>query len=154
MSGVNKVILVGHLGADPEIRATQDGREIARFSLATTETWKSKDTGEKKERTEWHRIVVFSPGLVTVVKNYVNKGSKLYIEGSLQTRKYTGEDNIEKYTTEIVLQGFNCSLTMLDSKRDNMSAPNMTHSTARVNSNDTQNHSSNLAEELEDEIPF
>ncbi len=111
---VNKVILVGNLGRDPEIRSTQDGREIATLALATSESWRDKASGERKERTEWHRIVVFSEGLVNVVKNYVKKGSKLYIEGALQTRKWTDKDGAERYSTEVVLQGFGATLTMLD----------------------------------------
>lgn len=111
---LNKVSLIGNLGQDPEIRATQDGREIANFSLATTENWKDKNTGERQSKTEWHRIVVFSQGLVGVIKNYVKKGSKLYIEGALQTRKWTDKSGIEKYTTEIVLQNYNSNLQILD----------------------------------------
>jgi len=113
---VNKVILVGNLGQDPEIRSTQDGRQIANFSIATSDSWKDKNTGERREKTEWHRVVVFNEGLVRVIQNYVKKGSKVYIEGSLQTRKWTDKSGIEKYTTEVVLQGFNCNLTMLDSR--------------------------------------
>lgn len=112
---INKVILVGNVGQDPEIRTTSDGREIANFLLATTESWKDKGSGEKKDKTEWHRIVVFSQGLVGVIKNYVKKGSKLYIEGQLQTRKWTDNQGIEKYTTEIVLQNYNSTLQIFDS---------------------------------------
>ncbi len=101
---LNKVTLIGFVGQDPEIRATQYGREIASFSLATTESWKDKSSGERKEKTEWHKIVVFSQGLTGIIKNYVKKGSKLYIEGSLVTRKWTDKNGVEKYTTEIVLQ--------------------------------------------------
>lgn len=115
---VNKVILVGNVTRDPEIRSTQDGREIANFSLATNESWKDKNSGERKEKVEFHRITVFNENLVTVVKNYVKKGSKLYIEGALQTRKWTDKDGVEKYSTEVVLQGFNGTLTMLDSRKD------------------------------------
>ncbi len=113
---VNKVILVGNLGQDPEIRSTQDGRQIANFSIATSDSWKDKNTGERREKTEWHRVVVFNEGLVRVIQNYVKKGSKVYIEGSLQTRKWTDQSGTEKYTTEVVLQGFNGNLTMLDSR--------------------------------------
>ena len=113
---VNKVILVGNLGQDPEIRSTQDGRQIANFSIATSDSWKDKNTGERREKTEWHRVVVFNEGLVKVIQNYVKKGSKLYIEGALQTRKWTDQSGTEKYTTEVVLQGFNGNLTMLDSR--------------------------------------
>jgi len=113
---VNKVILIGNVGKDPEIRMTQDGRELANITLATSESWKDKMSGERKEKTEWHRIVVFADGLVKIVKNYVKKGSKLYIEGSLQTRKWEDASGNEKYTTEIVLQNFNSTLTLLDQK--------------------------------------
>lgn len=111
---VNKVILVGNVGKDPEIRRTQDGRPIANLSLATSESWRDKATGEKKEKTEWHRVVIFSEPLCKIVEQYVKKGAKLYIEGALQTRKWTDKDGAEKYSTEVVLQGFNGSLTMLD----------------------------------------
>jgi len=113
---LNKVTLIGNVGKDPEIRSTSDGREIATMSIATTDTWRDRASGEKKERTEWHRIVVFSEGLVNVVKNYIKKGSKLYIEGSLQTRKWVDNAGVEKYTTEVVLQNFGSSLIMLDNK--------------------------------------
>ena len=115
---VNKVILVGNLGKDPEIRSTQDGREIANMTLATSESWKDKNSGERKERTEWHRIVIFNEGLVKVAKSYLKKGSKLYLEGQLQTRKWTDQQGVEKYSTEVVLQGFGATLTMLDSPSD------------------------------------
>lgn len=113
---INKVILVGNLGKDPEIRSTQDGREIANLTLATSESWRDKATGERKERTEWHRIVIFSEGLVNVTKNYLKKGAKVYIEGALQTRKWVDQSGAERYTTEIVLQGYGATLTMLDSR--------------------------------------
>lgn len=115
---VNKVILVGNLGRDPEIRALQDGREIAHLNLATSESWKDRHTGERRERTEWHRVVVFNEGLVNICKNYLKKGAKIFVEGSLQTRKWTDQAGNEKYSTEVVLQGFNAALTMLDSRRD------------------------------------
>ena len=111
---VNKVILIGNLGRDPEIRFAQNGNKIANFSIATSDTWRDKSTGERKEKTEWHRIVVFSEGLATITEKFLKKGSKVYIEGAIQTRKWTGNDGIEKYSTEIVLQGFNSTLTMLD----------------------------------------
>lgn len=110
---LNKVTLIGNLGQDPEIRQASDGREIANFSLATTERWKDKNTGERREKTEWHRIVIFSQGLVSVVKNYVKKGSKLYIEGQLQTRKWTDNNGVDRYITEVVLQNFNSNLQLL-----------------------------------------
>ena len=118
MSGsVNKVILVGNVGADPEIRRTQDGRAIANIRLATSESWRDKNTGERREKTEWHRVVVFNEGLCKVVEQYVKKGSKVYIEGQLQTRKWTDQSGVEKYSTEVVLQGFGGTLTMLDGPR-------------------------------------
>ncbi len=113
---VNKVILVGNLGRDPEVRSTQDGRDVANFTLATSESWKDRNTGERKEKTEWHRVVIFNEGLVNIVKNYLKKGSKVYIEGQLQTRKWTDQSGQEKFTTEIVLQGFGSQLTMLDAR--------------------------------------
>ncbi len=113
---VNKVILVGNLGQDPEIRRTQDGRPIANFSVATSDTWKDKNSGERREKTEWHRVVCFSEGLCKVIENYVKKGSKVYIEGSLQTRKWQDKEGVDKYTTEIVMQGFDSKLVMLDSR--------------------------------------
>ena len=113
---VNKVILVGNLGKDPEIRRTQDGRPIANLSVATSETWRDKATGERKEKTEWHRVVIFNEGLAKVAEQYLKKGAKVYVEGSLQTRKWTDQSGAEKYSTEVVLQGFNSVLTMLDGR--------------------------------------
>lgn len=114
---VNKVILVGNLGADPEIRRTQDGRPIANLRIATSETWRDKNTGERKEKTEWHRVVIFNEGLCKVAEQYLKKGAKVYIEGALQTRKWTDQSGQEKYSTEVVLQGFNSVMTMLDGAR-------------------------------------
>jgi single-strand DNA-binding protein len=111
---VNKVILVGNLGKDPEIRRTQDGRPIANLSVATSESWRDKTTGERKEKTEWHRVVIFNEGLCKIAEQYLKKGAKVYLEGALQTRKWTDQAGVEKYSTEVVLQGFNSSLTMLD----------------------------------------
>ncbi len=139
---LNKVCLIGHVGKEPEIRSTQLGKEIANFSLATTESWKDKSTGERKDKTEWHNIVIFSEGLTNVVKNYVKKGSKVYIEGALQTRKWTDKDGVERYTTEIVLQGFSAVVLLLDGKDSGgqqQSKPQQTES---------------VEEELDDEIPF
>ncbi len=113
---VNKVILIGNLGADPEIRRTQDGRPIANLRIATSESWKDKNTGERKEKTEWHRVVIFSEGLCRIAEQYLKKGSKVYIEGQLQTRKWQDKDGHDKYSTEVVLQGFNSTLTMLDGR--------------------------------------
>lgn len=113
---VNKVILVGNLGRDPEVRAMQSGDKVVNLSIATSESWKDKATGERKERTEWHRVVVFNQGIATVCERYLKKGAKVYIEGQLETRKWTDKDGIEKYSTEVVLRPFRGELTMLDSR--------------------------------------
>lgn len=114
---VNKVVVLGNLGADPEIRHTQDGRPIANLSVATSESWKDKNTGERRERTEWHRVVIFSEGLAKVAEQYLRKGSKVYLEGQLQTRKWQDQSGNDRYTTEVVLQGFKATLVLL-SPRD------------------------------------
>ncbi len=113
---VNKVILIGNVGADPEIRRTQDGRPIANLRIATSETWRDRNSGERREKTEWHTVVVFNEGLCKVVEQYVKKGAKLYIEGALQTRKWQDQNGQDRYSTEVVLQGFNSTLTMLDGR--------------------------------------
>ncbi len=113
---VNKVMLIGNLGADPEVRYTQAGDPIVNLRLATSESWKDKNTGERREKTEWHRVVIFNENLGKVAQNYLKKGSKVYIEGQLQTRKWTGNDGVDKYTTEVVLQRYRGELTMLDSR--------------------------------------
>lgn len=146
MSSLNKVTLIGNLGKDPEIRTTGDGKEIANFSIATSETWKDKTTGEKKDKTEWHRVVCFNEGLTRAIKSYVKKGSKIYIEGQLQTRKWTNQEGQEVYTTEVILQNYNSSLILLDSKGNN--APQGANSTSVVNKPEFKN------EQLDDEIPF
>jgi len=115
---VNKVILVGNVGNDPEIRTFGNGGKVANFSIATSENWRDKQSGERKEKTEWHRVAVFNDGLVGVIERYVKKGSKLYIEGKLQTRKWTDNSGQDKYTTEVVLQGYGGNLTMLDGRND------------------------------------
>lgn len=113
---VNKVILVGNVGKDPEVRQFPNGGQVCNLTLATSESWKDKNTGEKREKTEWHRIAIFSEGLIRVVQSYVKKGSKLYIEGQLETRKWQDQNGVDKYTTEIALRGFGSTLTMLDSR--------------------------------------
>lgn len=118
MASVNKVILVGNLGRDPEVRHTQDSKPIVNLSLATSETWKDRNTGERKERSEWHRVVIFNEGLAKIAEQYLKKGSTVYIEGQLQTRKWTDKDGSDKYTTEIVLQNFRGELVMLGGKSD------------------------------------
>lgn len=120
---VNKVILIGNLGRDPEIRSTQDGIRIANLSVATSESWRDKNSGERKERTEWHRVVIFNERLVDVVEKYLKKGSKVYLEGALQTRKWTDNAGQERYSTEVVLQRFRGELTMLDGGRGGGEAP-------------------------------
>ncbi|WP_419234968.1 single-stranded DNA-binding protein [Rickettsia endosymbiont of Nabis limbatus] len=146
---LNKVTLIGNLGRDPEIRTTGEGKEIANLSLATTDIWKDRVTGEKKEKTEWHRVVIFNEGLVSVVKSYVKKGSKLYIEGSLQTRKWNDNSGQEKYTTEIVLQNFNSQLILLDSKNSTNSSLQDSGQSEYKHSKPSFDHS-----DLDDEIPF
>ncbi len=113
---VNKVILVGNLGRDPEIRSLQDGTKVANLSVATSETWRDRDSGERRERTEWHRVVIFNDRLADIVEKYLRKGSKVYLEGQLQTRKWTGQDGQDRYTTEVVLQRYRGELTMLDTR--------------------------------------
>src|SRR6476619_7808700 len=123
MSGsVNKVMVVGNLGADPEVRHTQDGRPIVNLRVATSESWRDKASGERRERTEWHRVVIFNENLAKVAEQYLKKGSKVYIEGQLQTRKWQDQSGVEKYSTEIVLQKFRGELTMLDGRGDNAEA--------------------------------
>jgi single-strand DNA-binding protein len=145
---VNKVILVGNLGKDPEVRRTQDGRPIVHLSVATSENWKDKNTGERREKTEWHRVVIFSEGLAKVAEQYLKKGAKVYLEGSLQTRKWTDQNGQEKYTTEVVLQGFNSALTMLDGRRDGGGGAEFSEGGSRGGSSSGQSF------ELDDEIPF
>lgn len=112
---VNKVILIGNLGRDPEIRSMQDGKKVANLSLATSESWRDKSTGERKEKSEWHRVVIFG-NLAEIAEKYLKKGSKVYVSGQLQTRKWTDKDDVEKYTTEVVLQGYGGEMTLLDVK--------------------------------------
>ncbi len=146
---VNKVILVGNLGKDPEIRSTKDGKEIANFSVATSESWKDKSSGERKSKTEWHRVSVFSQGLVGIIKSYVKKGTKVYIEGQLQTRKWTDSNGVDKYTTEVVLQNFNSTLQLLDSKGSNSGGGSFD------NGGSSSSGGSDISvEEIDDEIPF
>ena len=148
MSGsLNKVMLIGRLGQDPEVRNTQDGRSLCTFSIATSESWNDKNTGEKREKTEWHRIVVFNEGLVNVVQQYLKKGSNVFLEGQLQTRKWEDKDGIEKYTTEVVLQGFNSTFKMLDN-RNTSSADN------NFSQDNSISDSSDFDSEIDDDIPF
>jgi single-strand DNA-binding protein len=119
---VNKVILIGNLGADPEIRRTQDGKPIANLNIATSESWRDRNSGERKEKTEWHRVVIFNEGLCKVAEQYLKKGATVYIEGQLQTRKWQDKDGQDRYSTEVVLQGFNSTLTMLGGRGDGQGA--------------------------------
>ena len=153
---VNKVILLGNLGRDPDVRTMQNGKKVCTFSIATSNSWKDKETGEKKEKTEWHRVVVFNEGLVDVVENYVKKGSKLYIEGSLQTRKWTDDSGTEKYTTEVIIQGYGGRIDMIGAKGSNgnfseESNDSNQKKTPEVNEEEKKTDSS---DELDDEIPF
>lgn len=151
---INKVILLGRLGADPEIRVSQDGKKIARFSLATSESWKDKSTNEKKEKTEWHKIVIFSSGLAEISEKYLKKGSLIYIEGQISTRKYTDQSGVEKYITEIVLQGYNCQLTMVDNRGENFDSNNIS-SPSIENSFETKKKEENIQGiDIDDEVPF
>lgn len=133
-NSLNKVMLIGNTGKDPEIRSTSDGRKVANLVIATSETWKDKNSGEKKEKTEWHRVTCFNEGLVGVIESYVKKGTKLYIEGQLQTRKWQDQTGQDKYSTEIVLQGYNCQLTLLETKKEQSD-----HDKAKVNGYQPQN---------------
>lgn len=166
VGSLNKVTLIGNLGKDPELRSMQDGKEIATFSLATSEVWKDKMTGERRERTEWHRVVVFSQALVNIIKNFLKKGTKVYIEGALQTRKWTDHSGLERYTTEIVLQNYSSVLMILDS-RNNSGSADATASSGSGGESTQETMGSvpsygqtagktpaNAAEELDDEIPF
>ena len=145
---LNKVLLIGRLGAAPEIKQMVNGKSVARLSLATSQSWKDKNTGEKKEKTEWHRIVVFNEGLVNVVKQYLKKGAQIYVEGQISTRKWkdesTGQD---KYSTEVVIQGYNSSLTMLGSGNSSISSN-------QDNNQSIENTSQASQNDLDDEIPF
>lgn len=151
---VNKVILIGNLGRDPEIRSTQDGREIANLAIATSENWKDRNSGERKEKTEWHRVVIFNEGLVGIAKKYLKKGSKIYIEGQLQTRKWTDKDGSEKYSTEVVLQNFNGVLTMLDGKSDGDNSSGGNYSQNNYSQPASSSPSKAPSELMDDEIPF
>lgn len=152
---LNKVLLIGRLGNDPEIRTTQDGRSVVSFSLATSDTWRDKNTNERKERTEWHRVVIFNEGLSKVVEQYVKKGSRVYLEGQLQTRKWQDQSGQEKYTTEIVLQNYSGNLTILDSLTDGPASIQSSSSSQLDQFNQTKSASSEeIADEFDDEIPF
>ena len=152
VGSVNKVILLGNLGRDPEIRSMQSGSKMASFSIATSKRWKDRNTQEQKEKTSWHNVVVFGDGLVNIVEKFVKKGSKIYVEGELNTRKYQDKDGNDKYTTEVVLQGYNCNLTLLDS-RNNSGQPIENQEDISHLENNTSNKIDD-SEEKEEDIPF
>ncbi len=146
---LNKVLLIGRLGADPEIKQMVNGKSVARLSLATSQSWKDKNSGEKKEKTEWHRIVVFNEGLVNVVQQYLKKGAQIYVEGQLTTRKWKDEQSgQDKYSTEIVIQGYNSSLTMLGGNNQANSLP------SQDNGKSVEDTSQDISKDLDDDIPF
>ena len=142
-ASLNRATLIGNLGADPEIRRTQDGKPIANLSVATTESWKDKNTGERKDKTEWHRVVIFNEGLCKVAEQYLKKGSKVYLEGQLQTRKWQDNEGKDRWSTEIVLQGFGSTLKMLDGKSEGQSSGNQYDN--QINSEPSG---------IDDEVPF
>ena len=157
VGSVNKAILLGNLGRDPEIRSMQSGAKMASFSIATSKRWKDKNTQEQKEKTSWHNIVIFGDGLVNIVEKYVKKGSKIYIEGELQTRKWQDKDGNDRYTTEVILQGYNCNLTLLDNR--NNSQLSSTDDIAQVDQNksiedDSLGSQNNDSSDLDEDIPF
>ena len=157
VGSVNKVILLGNLGRDPEIRSMQSGSKMASFSMATSKRWKDKSTLEQREKTSWHNIVVFGEGLVGIVEKYVKKGSKIYCEGELQTRKWQDQDGNDRYTTEVVIQGYNCNLTLLDSKSDSstsISTEDSNNISQTSGTDDVTDSTKKPKEELEDDIPF
>jgi single-strand DNA-binding protein len=148
---LNKVLLIGRLGADPEIKQMVNGKSVARLSVATSQSWKDKSTGERKEKTEWHRVVIFNEGLVNVVQQYLKKGANVYIEGALTTRKWKDESSgQDKYSTEVVLQGYNSSLTMLDGRSKSESSNLVSENKSSLPNDDFQPSNS----DLDDEIPF
>ena len=159
MASVNKIILVGNLGRDPEMRSFPSGDQVANVTIATTDKWKDKQTGDMKEATEWHRVVIFNEGIAKVAEQYLKKGSSVYIEGSLQTRKWTDKDGIEKYTTEIVLQNFNGNLTMLGSKPgggsgDSYGGGDDFGSSSPMERPRSSAKPASFARDLDDEVPF
>jgi len=148
---LNKVLLIGRLGADPEIKQMVNGKSVARLSVATSQSWKDKSTGERKEKTEWHRVVIFNEGLVNVVQQYLKKGANVYLEGALTTRKWKDESSgQDKYSTEVVLQGYNSTLTMLDGKSKSESSNLVSENKSSLPNDDIQTANN----DLDDEIPF
>ena len=156
VGSVNKVILLGRLGKDPDIRSMQNGKKIANFSIATSKRWTDRDTQEKKEKTSWHNVVVFNEGLVGIVEQYVKKGSQIYVEGELQTRKWQDQEGKDRYTTEVILQGYNCNLTLLDSRNQSNNSIENQSSDVQDNSvsDDSFGSSSSDSSDLDEDIPF
>ena len=161
MVGINKVILVGNLGSDPVVNNTQSGTKVVNLNVATSDSWKDRNTGERKDRTEWHRVVIFNPQLADTAERYLRKGSKVYLEGQLQTRKWTDNNGVDRYTTEVVLQSFNSVLVMLDSKNgggDSVPAGgNDVFSSAPAacgTSSGWDNSAASAPSDLDDDIPF
>jgi len=162
---VNKVILIGNLGGDPEVRRTQDGRPIATINIATSETWRDRTSGERREKTEWHRVVIFNESLAKIAEDYLKKGAKVYVEGQLQTRKWQDNQGQDRYSTEIVLQGFNATLTMLDGRREGSGyraggngaedyGIDGDRAAGRSSSSSSSQSSQSSSRELDDDIPF
>ena len=151
---VNKVILIGNLGADPEVRHTQDGRPIVNLRVATSESWRDKNSGERRERTEWHRVVIFNEGLAKIAEQYLKKGSKVYLEGSLQTRKWQDQSGQDRYSTEVVLQGFNSSMTMLDGRSEGGGGGGGYSSGGGSSSSGSGGSDDFQRGDIDDEIPF
>lgn len=145
---INKVILLGNLGSDPDIRSMQNGSKVANFSIATSESWKDKVTGERKDSTEWHRVVVYNDKLIEIIEKWIKKGAKLFIEGSLRTRKYTDASGVEKYSTEVVIQNYSGTIKIIDSKKDESS-----HTSEDFHHSDESSHHS-VSTNVDDEIPF
>tara|TARA_B100001123_G_scaffold431034_1_gene551891 strand:- start:647 stop:1120 length:474 start_codon:yes stop_codon:yes gene_type:complete len=156
VGSVNKVILLGNLGRDPEIRSLQSGSKMATFSVATSKRWKDKSTQEQKDKTSWHNIVIFGDGLVNIVEKYVKKGSKVYLEGELQTRKWQDQNGNDRYTTEVILQGYNCNLTLLGSSGSSNQQSNSIENQSNIDENIESNTNKSKIEsnDLEDDIPF
>jgi len=159
---LNKVMLIGNLGNDPDVRSMQNGGRVCNLSIATSESWKDKNTGERREKTEWHRVVIFNDGLVGVCENYLKKGSKVFIEGTLETRKWQDQNGNDKYTTEVVLKNYSGTMTMLDGRNDNQGGGGGGYQQNRNNSpqqnngggQQAQQNSAPIHDDFEDDIPF
>ena len=149
---LNKVMIIGNLGADPEVRTFQNGGKVCNLRIATSESWKDKNTGERRDKTEWHSVSIFSEGLVRICEQYLKKGSKVFVEGSLQTRKWQDQSGADRYSTEVVLQGFNGTLTMLDSRAGSNGDFDSSKDTNELSAN--SDSFSNSASDIDDEIPF